>query len=121
MAYTDYLTGLPNRARLMAALASARARAADRAMPACVLLLDLDGFKTVNDVAGHEAGDLLLGPGRRPAARRRSATATWSAGSAATSSPSSSPGTASTRPPRSPSGSSPTCSTVRPAADRGPR
>lgn len=59
MAYTDYLTGLPNRARLMAALAGARARAAD-GESACVLMLDLDGFKAVNDIAGHDAGDLLL-------------------------------------------------------------
>lgn len=59
LAYTDYLTGLPNRARLMAALTNARSRAAD-GHPACLLLLDLDGFKGVNDVAGHEAGDLLL-------------------------------------------------------------
>src|SRR4051794_5120803 len=59
MAYTDYLTGLPNRARLMAALAGARTRAAN-GQPACLLLLDLDGFKPVNDIAGHEAGDHLL-------------------------------------------------------------
>ena len=59
LAYTDHLTGLPNRARLMAALASARSRAAE-GRPSCLLLLDLDGFKAVNDVAGHEAGDLLL-------------------------------------------------------------
>jgi diguanylate cyclase (GGDEF)-like protein/PAS domain S-box-containing protein len=59
LAYTDYLTGLPNRARLMAASATARSRAGDGA-PASLLLLDLDGFKAVNDIAGHEAGDLLL-------------------------------------------------------------
>jgi len=59
LAYTDYLTGLPNRARLMAALTSARTRAA-AGEKACLLLLDLDGFKPVNDIAGHEAGDHLL-------------------------------------------------------------
>ncbi|MEU2348305.1 diguanylate cyclase [Modestobacter sp. NPDC049651] len=54
MAYTDHLTGLPNRAMLFQELA-VPARG-DR----CLLVLDLDGFKAVNDTAGHEAGDLLL-------------------------------------------------------------
>jgi diguanylate cyclase (GGDEF)-like protein len=54
MAYTDHLTGLPNRALLFQEL--------DRRVPEerCLLVLDLDGFKAVNDVAGHEAGDHLL-------------------------------------------------------------
>jgi diguanylate cyclase (GGDEF)-like protein/PAS domain S-box-containing protein len=59
MAYTDYLTGLPNRARFMAALDVARSRAAGGDL-SCVLLVDLDGFKAVNDLAGHDAGDRLL-------------------------------------------------------------
>jgi diguanylate cyclase (GGDEF)-like protein/PAS domain S-box-containing protein len=54
MAYTDHLTALPNRARLFAALA--QPSAALRSL----LVLDMDGFKAVNDVAGHEAGDQLL-------------------------------------------------------------
>ncbi len=59
LAYTDSLTGLPNRARFMAALEAALDRAG-RGGRACVLLVDLDGFKAVNDVAGHDAGDRLL-------------------------------------------------------------
>jgi diguanylate cyclase (GGDEF)-like protein len=56
MAYTDFLTGLPNRARLMAELGEVCAGT----HPGCLLLVDLDGFKAVNDVAGHDAGDRLL-------------------------------------------------------------
>ncbi|MCW2531512.1 MAG: hypothetical protein JWP62_1082 [Blastococcus sp.] len=54
MAYTDHLTALPNRAMLFQEMAvpSIEQR--------CLLVLDLDGFKAVNDVAGHEAGDQLL-------------------------------------------------------------
>ncbi|BEL07618.1 hypothetical protein Q0Z83_058090 [Actinoplanes sichuanensis] len=50
----DGLTGLPNRAHL-AAYADRRA-----GRPLAVLLLDLNGFKQVNDEHGHAAGDLLL-------------------------------------------------------------
>jgi diguanylate cyclase (GGDEF)-like protein/PAS domain S-box-containing protein len=54
MAYTDHLTALPNRAMLFQEMA------APSADERCLLVLDLDGFKAVNDVAGHEAGDQLL-------------------------------------------------------------
>ena len=54
MAYTDHLTALPNRAQLFEDMA------APATAPRCLLVLDLDGFKAVNDVAGHEAGDQLL-------------------------------------------------------------
>jgi diguanylate cyclase (GGDEF)-like protein len=54
MAYTDHLTGLPNRVALFQEMA------APSLEERCLLVLDLDGFKAVNDVAGHEAGDQLL-------------------------------------------------------------
>jgi diguanylate cyclase (GGDEF)-like protein/PAS domain S-box-containing protein len=54
MAYTDHLTALPNRPALFEEMA------APSAEERCLLVLDLDGFKAVNDMAGHEAGDQLL-------------------------------------------------------------
>jgi diguanylate cyclase (GGDEF)-like protein len=59
LAHTDALTGLPNRRGLDAALA--------RELPHCtpqkilaLYMIDLDGFKEVNDRYGHDAGDELL-------------------------------------------------------------
>ena len=52
-AFTDPLTGLGNRAHF-----TARSRSAGP--DASVVLLDLDGFKSVNDTLGHAAGDRVL-------------------------------------------------------------
>ncbi len=56
----DTLTGLPNRAVLMDRLAHARGRAARDDRLLVIALLDIDGFKGINDELGHEAGDHLL-------------------------------------------------------------
>jgi len=56
----DALTGLPNRSSFHTLLQAA-ARGAARGGPACaVMMLDLDGFKAINDTLGHQAGDDLL-------------------------------------------------------------
>ena len=59
LAHTDALTGLPNRRGLEAELASALPAAGSQRVLA-VFLLDLDGFKAVNDRHGHDIGDALL-------------------------------------------------------------
>jgi len=59
-AFHDPLTQLANRARFQERLATAVARSRRHREPAAVLILDLDGFKTINDSLGHAAGDELL-------------------------------------------------------------
>ena len=56
----DELTGLPNRAAFDRALNAAIAGAAGGQHQHCLLYIDLDRFKRVNDTAGHAAGDALL-------------------------------------------------------------
>lgn len=56
----DQLTGLPNRMLLIDRLHQAMAHSQRTGLLLAVCYLDLDGFKPVNDVYGHEAGDRVL-------------------------------------------------------------
>jgi diguanylate cyclase (GGDEF)-like protein len=56
-AFTDHLTGLANRRRFERQLAREIERTARYERPFCLLLIDIDDFKKVNDTFGHEAGD----------------------------------------------------------------
>ena len=67
-ALEDPLTGLANRALLATQLEAELRHARRLENRVCVLALDLDRFKVVNDTLGHTVGDTLL---RRVAARLR--------------------------------------------------
>jgi len=57
---TDPLTGVLNRAGFDASLSRMLRSDSDQGGVSAVMLLDLDGFKAVNDIAGHHAGDEVL-------------------------------------------------------------
>ena len=59
-ALRDPLTGLPNRALLDDRIEQAFRRSGRSGEPFTLIAIDLDGFKDVNDVRGHRAGDLVL-------------------------------------------------------------
>jgi diguanylate cyclase (GGDEF)-like protein len=59
-AWIDPLTGLKNRAAMDDALASVAAAFERVGQPSALMILDLDGFKPVNDTHGHGIGDELL-------------------------------------------------------------
>jgi diguanylate cyclase (GGDEF)-like protein/PAS domain S-box-containing protein len=60
LAFYDPLTGLPNRRLLMDRLQQDLAGSAHHQRQGALLMLDLDNFKDINDVLGHEQGDLVL-------------------------------------------------------------
>lgn len=59
-AFTDHLTGLANRRRFERQLEREVARTMRYGHPFCLLMLDIDHFKNVNDTHGHETGDIAM-------------------------------------------------------------
>ncbi len=60
LAFSDPLTGLPNRTRFYELLAVHAISRRERDQSFSVLMIDLDRFKPINDTLGHAAGDLVL-------------------------------------------------------------
>jgi diguanylate cyclase (GGDEF)-like protein len=60
LSLTDEFTGLPNRRAFMRRLQDETSRAQRYGAPLTLAMIDLDEFKTVNDIHGHAAGDAIL-------------------------------------------------------------
>ena len=60
LALYDYLTGLNNRWAFMERAVGELSRAERHKRAYCFVMADIDGFKTINDTYGHEAGDRVL-------------------------------------------------------------
>ena len=60
LSFNDTMTGLPNRIAFNERLSFDAAEAHEKAHKLAAFSIDIDGFKDVNDVFGHSAGDLLL-------------------------------------------------------------
>ena len=59
-AYCDPLTGLNNRTSMEKFLPREIDLANRHEQPMAIMIMDLDGFKQVNDICGHDAGDRVL-------------------------------------------------------------
>ena len=60
LSFNDTMTGLPNRIAFNERLAFDASEAHEKAHKLAAFSIDVDGFKDINDVFGHSAGDLLL-------------------------------------------------------------
>lgn len=60
LAHHDLLTRLPNRAYCIEYLETSLVRASRKQLQVALLFIDLDNFKDINDIYGHDAGDQLL-------------------------------------------------------------
>jgi hemerythrin len=60
MAMTDVLTGLPNRRHALLVFVAEWGKAVAAGLPLACMMIDADGFKTINDNFGHDAGDEVL-------------------------------------------------------------
>lgn len=65
LAHKDTLTGLPNRRGIKPFLMQAMTDYSAKQDPFCIMLLDFDHFKTVNDTMGHDIGDKVLAEGAK--------------------------------------------------------
>lgn len=59
-AMTEPLTGLANRRAFSESLADSMAAATEQKTPLCLLMLDIDHFKSFNDTYGHQLGDEVI-------------------------------------------------------------
>jgi diguanylate cyclase (GGDEF)-like protein len=63
IAHQDLLTGLPNRRGMMAVIEESMVQFKQASTPFCLLIMDFDRFKQLNDTLGHEVGDRVLSEG----------------------------------------------------------